>query len=323
MKDMDIDALRNAFAEEGYIADDETLMGVSLALRLKRPLLVEGAPGVGKTEIAKVLSRVLNQRLIRLQCYEGLDESRALYEWNYQAQLLSIQLQNKDHCADVNHSSLFSEHYLLERPLLRAIRSPEPVVLLIDEIDKTDPEFEAFLFEILSDFQVSVPELGTLKAVHIPAVVLTSNQERDLSDGLRRRCIYLYIDYPTPEKETEVLRRKVPSAKDTLVWDISRSMRYLRTELGLDKPPSTSEALDWATVLADAGVDRLTPDIVTQTLSLLLKSQDDLALFQEKIGADGLCALLNKWRNGADLEAKGQSLLARNVKKKIVPFWNR
>lgn len=313
---MDISFLRKAFEAENYICEDELLITVSLALKLNRPLLIEGAPGVGKTEIAKVLSNVLETDLIRLQCYEGLDESKALFEWNYQGQLLKIQMLRESAAALIKEEDLFSTKYLLERPLLKAIRSDRQVVLLIDEIDKTDEEFEAFLFEVLSDFQVSIPELGTIKAKHLPVVVLTSNQERELSDGLRRRCVYLYIDYPSPEKESEILRRKIPTAGDRLIWELAAAVQYMRYELELEKPPSTSETLDWATVLADWDVQRLEPSLVQQTLGLLLKNHHDVVTFMQKIGCEGLCSLLRRRWDGRDLEAKGDSLLARALKKK-------
>ena len=311
--------LRDAFEAENYICEDDLLITVSLALKLGRPLLVEGAPGVGKTEIAKVLSNVLETELIRLQCYEGLDESKALYEWNYQGQLLKIQLVRDSTQAHLREGDIFTAKYLLERPLLRAIRAEKQVVLLIDEIDKTDQEFEAFLFEVLSDFQVSIPELGTVKASHTPVVVLTSNQERELSDGLRRRCVYLYIDYPSREKESEILRRKVPDAGKRLIWDIAAAVHYLRYELDLEKPPSTAETLDWTKVLSEWKAEKLEPVQVQQTLGVLLKTHQDMTTFIQKIGFDGLCALLRRKWDGADLEAKADSLLARALKKKTFP----
>ena len=315
MELMDISSLRQAFETENYICEDELLITVSLALKLGRPLLIEGAPGVGKTEIAKVLANLLGTELIRLQCYEGLDESKALYEWNYQGQLLRIQMLRDTAAPRIQEEDLFTEQYLLERPLLRAIRSEHPSVLLIDEIDKTDEEFEAFLFEVLSDFQVSIPELGTLKAKHTPVVVLTSNQERELSDGLRRRCVYLYIDYPSPEKEMDILRRKVVAAGERLIWEISMAVHYMRYELDLEKPPSTAETLDWAAILAEWGKNKLEPELVRQTFGVLLKNHHDVATFELKIGYEGLCAWLRKRWDGRDLEAKGDSLLAQALKK--------
>lgn len=317
--EVDLDFLRNAFETENYICESDLLVTVSLALKLGRPLLVEGAPGVGKTEIAKVLGRVLNTELIRLQCYEGLDESKALFEWNYQGQLLKIQMLKDSKDPLIREEDLFSSQYLLARPLLRAIQAEQQVVLLIDEIDKTDEEFEAFLFEVLSDFQVSIPELGTVKARHLPVVVLTSNQERELSDGLRRRCVYLYIDYPSAEKEAEILRRKIPQAGERLIWELTTAVQYMRNELELEKPPSTSETLDWTQVLADWGVVQLEPPLVQQTLGLLLKNHHDVLTFNRKIGCEGLCSLLRQRWDGRDLQAKGESLLARTLKKKFNP----
>ncbi len=316
MRDVDLAFWRQAFEAENYICEDELLITVSLALKLGRPLLIEGAPGVGKTEIAKVLARVLETELIRLQCYEGLDESKALYEWNYQGQLLKIQLMREANGNPMREEEIFSAKYLLERPLLKAIRSDRQVVLLIDEIDKTDQEFEAFLFEVLSDFQVSIPELGTVKARHLPVVVLTSNQERELSDGLRRRCVYLYIDYPSPEKEQEILRCKIPAAGYRLIWEIATTVHYLRYELDLEKPPSTSETLDWGKVLAEWKIEKMDPQTVRQTLGILLKNHQDMMTFQHKIGFEGLCTMLRSAWDGADLAAKGDSLLARAIKKK-------
>ena len=194
---IELTQLRQRFAAAGYIVDENAILTVFLALKLQKPLLIEGAPGVGKTEMGKVLAEVLDTELIRLQCYEGLDETKALYEWNYQRQLLRIQIERGQEGAQIEEEDLFSLSYLLERPLLKAIRSPHKVVLLIDEVDKCDPEFEAFLFEVLSDFQVSIPELGTLQAENIPVVVLTSNSERELSDGLKRRCLYLFLTFLT------------------------------------------------------------------------------------------------------------------------------
>ena len=316
MTDIALPFLRSAFEAENYICEDDLLITVSLALKLGRPLLIEGAPGVGKTEIAKVLATVLETELIRLQCYEGLDESKALYEWNYQGQLLKIQLMRESTNSPLREEDVFSSKYLLERPLLKAIQAEKQVVLLIDEIDKTDQEFEAFLFEVLSDFQVSIPEIGTIRARQIPVVVLTSNQERELSDGLRRRCVYLYIDYPSPEKEKEILRCKIPGAGNRLVWEIATAVNFLRYELDLEKPPSTSETLDWAKVLAEWRVEKLEPQHIRQTLGVLLKNHQDIVTFTHKIGFDGLCAMLRRKWDGTDLEAKADSLLARALKKK-------
>ncbi|HHT63782.1 MAG: AAA family ATPase [Bacillota bacterium] len=280
--DFTLKELEEKFKEENYICDRDILVPVYLSLKLKKPLLITGAPGVGKTEIAKVLSKVLNTELIRLQCYEGLDENKALYEWNYQKQLLHIQSHR---CHPEGEEDIFSREYLLERPLLKAILKPHKVVLLIDEIDKTDAEFEAFLFEVLSDFQVSVPELGTIKAKEIPVVILTSNGERDLSDGLKRRCIFLHIDFPSPEKEAEIVKRKVPGLGSELTWQLVKNVAYLRTELALKKKPSISETLDWAEALLTLNAERMTEHLVEETINLLLKDKEDIDMFRERGGA--------------------------------------
>ena len=290
MLDLDIPELHQALEREGYICDLEQAVTIYLALKLGKPLLVEGAPGVGKTEVGKVLSKVLQTELIRLQCYDGLDENKALYEWNYQRQLLKIQLLKETGCAAGDEASLFGPEYLLERPLLKAIRADRRVVLLIDECDKVDEPFEAFLFELLSDFQVSIPELGTLKARQIPAVVLTSNGERELSDGLRRRCVYLYLDYPGVEKEVRILKAKVPEAGAKLSRQIAQAAGYLRSLPDLKKRPSIAESLDWARALTALGADSLTEENLHFTLGILLKNRDDQDTVRSKTG---LAALLN------------------------------
>ena len=287
-----IEQLRSGFESNGYIAEDEITVPVYLALRLEKPVLITGAPGVGKTEIAKVLAGVFGTDLIRLQCYEGLDESKALYEWNYQRQLIKIQLIRDSGSEESMERDLFSPEYLLERPLLKAIQAPKKAVLLIDEIDKTDEEFEAFLFEVLSDFQVSIPELGTLKARHIPVVVLTNNGERELSDGLKRRCVFLFIDFPSVEKEIRIIRVKVPEAGERLAEEVALAMNYLRHNLEIKKKPSISETLDLtrALVLFEAG--RLEPDLVKKTVNLLLKDKDDIDLFNSQVGPAGLVEIV-------------------------------
>ncbi|SMC75112.1 AAA family ATPase [Sporomusa malonica] len=286
--------LRIAFEAQGYISDKELLTTVYLALKLEKPLLIEGAPGVGKTEIAKVLSKVFDTELIRLQCYEGLDENKALYEWNYQRQLIKIQMSRDIANQCISEEDVFSPEYLLERPLLKAIRAEKRPVLLIDEIDKTDEEFEAFLFEILSDFQISIPELGTVRAKHIPIVVLTSNHDRELSEGLRRRCIYLYIDYPPIDKEINIIRTKIPEATEKLALQIATAVNHLRTKLTLNKQPSIAETLDWTRSLMAMHADHLDPTLVKQTMGLLFKNRDDLIAFQKDLGAEGLCAAIKQ-----------------------------
>jgi MoxR-like ATPase len=291
--EMNLQQLRHAFETFGYIADDDVIMTTYLALVLQKPLLIEGAPGVGKTEMAKLLSSVFGTELIRLQCYEGLDESRALYEWNYQRQLLKIQLYKNCSVSDLE-KSLFDREYLLERPLLKALVAPQKATLLIDEIDKTDAQFEAFLFELLSDFQISIPELGTVRSQHIPIVILTSNNERELSDGLRRRCIYLYIDYPSIKKEVAILEAKIPDIQRKLAREIAVALSIIRQRNDIDKKPAISETLDWARALIALGVDTLDARAIQATLGLLLKRESDLATFRNQLGADPLCKMIKE-----------------------------
>ncbi len=288
MRDMTPGKLKEEMEKLGYISNEELVLTTYLALKMERPLLVEGAPGVGKTEIAKVLSDVFDTDLIRLQCYEGLDETKSLYEWNYQRQLLKIQLSQNEHCS-LQEKDLFSEEFLLERPLLKAIRADRKVVLLIDEVDKVDEPFEAFLFELLSDFQVSIPELGTLVAKQIPIVVLTSNSERLLSDGLKRRCIYLYIDYPTVEKEMRILQARVPEAGERLRREISHAVNIMRAEYDLNKKPSIAETIDWARALHTLGIEELSEDAINSTLNILLKNREDhVSLLNSNGGAKSI-----------------------------------
>ena len=274
---MDFVAFKQKLDEAKYIYDDKLATVLAVALQLGRPLLIEGAAGVGKTEIAKVMASALDRDLVRLQCYEGLDESKALYEWNYQKQLLSIQVNMADTDRDRLTKSLFSDEYLLERPLLKSIRSEKEVVLLIDEIDKADEEFEAFLLELLSEMQVTIPEIGTVKAKTIPFVVLTSNRARPLSEALRRRCAYLYIDYPTMEKELAILRAKLPHIDDRLAAQVALSVQKLRANDAILKKPSIAETLDWAAALDALGIRELTPDAVRNTAGFVLKNHEDIA----------------------------------------------
>jgi len=280
--------LRRGFTEAGYISEEEVVITTYLALRLGKPLLVTGPPGVGKTEIAKVLSKFFATELIRLQCYKGLDETKALYEWDYKKQLLMIQMGKEGKKESELEKNIFSKEYLLERPLLKAIRADRKVVLLIDEIDKADEEFEAFLFEILSDFQVSIPELGTVSAKHIPIVILTSNNERELSDGLKRRCVFLYIDYPTVDKEVQIINAKVPQVGEKLSEEIAKAVHHIRAHLDVKKKPSISETLDWTRSLALLNADRLNPEIINQTLNIIFKDEDDLEVFRQHLGAEAL-----------------------------------
>jgi len=291
-----LDQFENELEAIGYITerDDRIALTSFLATELGKPLLISGPAGVGKTEIAKVLSQVLGAPLIRLQCYEGLDETKALYEWNYQRQLLKIQMGSEH----LQEADLFSTNYLLPRPLLQALLSEKRSVLLIDEIDKTDSEFEAFLFELLGEFQVTIPEMGTIKAKERPMVVLTSNGERELSDGLKRRCIFLYVEPPSVNKEVRILRAKVPDLPERLALEVARAVNVLRERLSLNKIPSVSETMDWAKALLVMGKTGLDPAWVDATLTLLLKSQDDVELFYREMGAERLLFESSKMAQG-------------------------
>jgi MoxR-like ATPase len=275
------------FVSEGlrrarYVTNERVETAIFLALALDKPLLIEGPAGSGKTEVAKVLAEMLAAELIRLQCYEGLDEARSLYEWNYQKQLLRLQADEHQGLRwDEVSDHLFSREYLLERPLLRAISSPRKVVLLIDEIDKADEEFEAFLLELLSDFQVTVPELGTIRAREHPVVVLTSNRARELSEALRRRCLHLFIDFPGLEQERRIIELKLPELDAQLAADAARFVNALR-KLGLKKPPSVAETLDWSRALLRLGVAELDASAIRSALGVLLKHEDDRAKVEAK-----------------------------------------
>lgn len=273
---MDISSLKARLDAARYVCDDGLATTLLVALKLGRPLLIEGAAGVGKTEIAKVMAGALDRDLVRLQCYEGLDESKALYEWNYQKQLLSIQVRMNRQDPDELTRSLFSDEYLLERPLLRSIRSEEPVVLLIDEIDKADEEFEAFLLELLSEMQVTIPEVGTMRAKSVPFVVLTSNRARPLSEALRRRCAYLYIPYPDVEKEVSIIRAKLPHAGDRLAVQVAQAVHDLRENDAILKKPSIAETLDWVSALEALGISDLDREAARRTLGFVLKSSEDM-----------------------------------------------
>lgn len=278
---MTLEELKKNLDRTQYVYDDTILTVLYVALTLGRPLLIEGAAGVGKTEVAKVMAEALGRPLVRLQCYEGLDESKALYEWNYQKQLLAIQVNQGQEDRQALTKSLFSDEYLLERPLLQSIRSDVPVVLLIDEIDKADEEFEAFLLELLSEMQVTIPEIGTVKARSIPFVVLTSNRARPLSEALRRRCAYLHIDYPDMEKELAILRKKLPNVEDRLRVQVAKAIQQLRSADVLLKKPSIAESLDWAAALDALGIRELTPDALRQTAGFVLKNNEDLLALEE------------------------------------------
>lgn len=276
MQNKAVEQLSQSLAQQGYIADKAIAMSVFLSQQLNRPLLIEGPPGVGKTEIAKVLSRMHQTELIRLQCYEGLNAEQALYEWNYQRQLLALKMMEADEQSIADkEAAIFSKNYLLERPLLKAITRERAPVLLIDEVDRADEEFESFLLEILSDWQISIPEMGVVKATHIPMVVITSNRMRDLSEALRRRCFYLWIDYPVFEKELEIVQQKVPDIDKKLAEQICLFMQQVR-QMKLDKTPGIAETLDWAMALSALHIEHLEKEVVEETLGIVLKDWKDI-----------------------------------------------
>jgi MoxR-like ATPase len=290
-----IDQLQDALRGRNYIADRGLATAVYLALKLQRPLFLEGAPGVGKTEIAKVLADLLDTELIRLQCYEGLDVNQAVYEWNYTRQMLHIRLlESRDERA--SEAELFSKEYLLERPLLQAIQrsKTQRPVLLIDEIDRSDEEFEAFLLEILSDFQITIPEIGTIKAVQPPVVVLTSNRTREVHDALKRRCLYYWINYPTFEKEYDIVRAKLPHAADQLAKQVTHFIQELRQQ-DLYKIPGVAETLDWTAALVALDAQALSVEIVENSIGVILKYQDDI----EKINGETTKLILDRVRANA------------------------
>jgi MoxR-like ATPase len=273
----DVPSVRSALGEVDYLADEGIAGVVFLADRLAKPVLVEGPAGTGKTQLAKSVAEMLGARLIRLQCYEGLDESKALYEWNYKKQLLRIQAErgNEQSWSDIEED-LFSEEFLLTRPLLEAIRATDPVVLLIDEVDRVEIETEALLLEILSDYQVSIPELGTVTATQIPLVFLTSNNTRELSEALKRRCLYLHVDYPDLAREKQIVLTKVPGITENLADQVARIVRSIR-QLELKKAPSVSETLDWAKTLLLLNVEHVDAQVATETVNILLKYKSDIA----------------------------------------------
>jgi MoxR-like ATPase len=291
-----IQAMHDALERQGYVADRAIATALFLADDLEKPLLIEGDAGVGKTETAKALARVLGTELIRLQCYEGLDAATALYEWNYPRQMLRVRLSERDGISAADaEAAVFGREYLLERPLLRAItRTGRPPVLLVDEIDRADDGFEAFLLELLSDFQVTIPELGTIRAEHVPRVVLTSNRTREIGDALRRRCLYLYIEHPDLEKETRIILRRVPEAGAALAGEVARFVQGLRRRR-LAKVPGVAESLDWAQALVRLGVRHLEADVAAATLGCLLKDREDLTA----LSRDGLEAPVSEAREGS------------------------
>jgi MoxR-like ATPase len=277
---VNLERLRERFAERGYVANDDFATALELTLALEKPLLIEGPAGVGKTESAKVLAAVLETRLIRLQCYEGLDAASALYEWNYPKQLLRIRLTEHDGVsAERRESEIFSEPYLLKRPLLEAITQDRAPVLLIDEIDRADEAFEAFLLELLGEFQVTIPELGTIRARERPAVIVTSNRSRELSDALRRRCLYVWLDYPTRAQELAILRARLPGIEERLAAQIARFMEYLRSQ-PFQKVPGVAESLDWALALIRLQRDAIDELTLEQTLGCILKVREDWELLR-------------------------------------------
>jgi MoxR-like ATPase len=285
-----IEAAREGLGEVGYLADESTALVSFLAGRLGKPVLVEGPAGVGKTELAKALSRSTGRNLIRLQCYEGLDEAKALYEWNYRKQLLRIQTEAAGAGWDEVRDDVFGEEFLLPRPLLTAISVPEPVVLLIDEIDKTDQEFEAMLLEVLSDFQISIPELGVVEASTRPLVLLTSNNSRELTEALKRRCLYLWLDYPNVERELEIVRLHAPELDEQIARKLVEVIHMIRS-LDLKKPPSIAESIDWGRALLLLGADDVDKSVLERTMSIIVKHRTDLDLVAERVGVkldDGL-----------------------------------
>jgi MoxR-like ATPase len=288
--------VRGRLAEVGYLADEPAALVSFLAVKLGKPVLVEGPAGVGKTELAKAMARATERKLIRLQCYEGLDEAKALYEWNYRKQLLRIQTEATDTGWERVQDDIFGEEFLLTRPLLEAIADDEPVVLLIDEIDKTDQEFEALLLEVLSDFQISIPELGVVEAKSRPLVVLTSNNTRELTEALKRRCLYLWLDYPDVERELEIVRLHAPELPETLARRLVEVVHMVRG-LDLKKPPSIAESIDWARALLLLGADEIDQSVLERTMSIILKHRTDLDVVAERVGVkltDGLLARQQK-----------------------------
>jgi MoxR-like ATPase len=285
----EIKKIQGLMESADYATDAAIATSVHLAMTLKKPLLIEGHAGVGKTEVAKVMARMLGTNLIRLQCYEGLDAAQALYEWNYPKQILHIKLEEGGtHTMEQKEAAIFSEPFLVRRPLLQAIsQDGSPPVLLIDEVDRADEEFEAFLLEVLSDFQVTIPEIGTIKATHPPHVILTSNRNRELSDALRRRCLYLWIDFPGFDKEVRIVMRKVPGVNEGLARQISRFMESLRT-LRLAKVPGVAETLDWAQALGSLHADCLDEELVAETLGCVLKDADDVRRLKRELASSGL-----------------------------------
>ena len=278
-----VEGVREGLRSVGYLPGESTALVSYLATKLGKPVLVEGPAGVGKTELAKALARYLQRELVRLQCYEGLDEAKALYEWNYRKQLLRIQAERSGTGWDAVQEDIFGEEFLLSRPLMTAISSDQPVVLLIDEIDKTDQEFEAMLLEVLSDFQISIPELGVIEARTHPVVVLTSNNSRELTEALKRRCLYLWLDYPGVEREMEIVRLHSPEIDEQLARRLVEVVHMIR-QLDLKKPPSIAESIDWARALFLLGADDLDSSVFERTMSIIVKHRSDMDLVAERVG---------------------------------------
>ena len=283
MSEGSVAEVKEALAKVGYLADEPAALVSFLAQRLDKPVLVEGPAGVGKTELAKALSRATGRELVRLQCYEGLDEAKAMYEWNYRKQLLRIQAGGAQGGWDDVQEDIFSSDFLLTRPLMQAISSPEPVVLLIDEIDKTDQEFEAMLLELLSDFQITIPELGQISATTMPIVVLTSNDSRELTEALKRRCLYLWLDYPGVEREMEIVRLHAPDLPETLARRLVEVIQMVRA-LDLKKTPSIAESIDWARTLLLMGAEDINRETFNQSMSIIVKHRTDIDLVAERVG---------------------------------------
>jgi MoxR-like ATPase len=282
MPDESVEDVKRSLAEVGYLADESAALVSFLAQKLGKPVLVEGPAGVGKTELAKALSRATGRPLVRLQCYEGLDEAKAMYEWNYRKQLLRIQAGGEAGWSDVQED-IFGTEFLLTRPLMQAISSEEPVVLLIDEIDKTDQEFEAMLLELLSDFQITIPELGQISATTMPIVILTSNDSRELTEALKRRCLYLWLDYPGVEREMEIVLLHAPEMPRELARRLVEVIEMVR-DLDLKKPPSIAESIDWARTLLLLGVDDIDRETFASSMSIIVKHRTDIDLVAERVG---------------------------------------
>lgn len=286
-----LESIKHLLHDQGYITDSSIIMSLFLSQQLAKPILIEGPAGVGKTEIAKVMAKAMDTDLIRLQCYEGLDANQALYEWNYQRQLLYLKLEEQgEKTSEEKEQTLFGDEFLLKRPLLKAITHHKPPVLLIDEVDRADEEFESFLLEVLSDWQITIPEIGTIKATHIPQVIVTSNRVRELSEALRRRCMYLWIDYPDFDKELQIVQSKVPGIDQQLAVQICKFMQELR-QMKLEKVPGIAESMDWAMALSALHIDVLDQKVIEDTLGIVLKdwqdirqAQDSLSELMEKVG---------------------------------------